>query len=120
MDNPLQFPQNMKIGLVPMDGGEPPLDQHRARPDASSRWPALRRPSGKRTTRLLAAAEDRGDTHLYRLGIDGRDPERLTSGPVSIQGFDVRDGVVATIRSTVEHGGELWLTSDDGDCASPT
>ncbi len=114
MDDPLQFPQNMKIGLVPMDGGD-----HRWISTGLDRtffaMACPQAPVWETDDRLLAVAEDRGDTHLYRLGIDGRDPQRLTSGPVSVQGFDVRDGVIATIRSTVEHGGELWLTSDDRD-----
>ena len=38
---------------------------------------------------LLATAEDRGETHLYRLAVDGNaEPERLTSG--AGHGADVR------------------------------
>jgi dipeptidyl aminopeptidase/acylaminoacyl peptidase len=113
-DNPLEYPQNMKIGLVPIDGG-------------AHRWISTvldrtffamlcpQAPVWESDDTLLAAAEDRGDTHLYRLGVDGREPERLTSGSISVQGFDVRDGTLATTRSEVRHGGELWLTRDGRD-----
>ena len=114
MDDPLQYPQNMKIGLVPIGGGG-----HRWISTGLDRtffaMVCPQAPVWESDGTLLAAAEDRGETHLYRLGVDGRDPEPVTSGALSIQGFDVRTGVVATTRSTVEHGGELWLTQDGVD-----
>ncbi len=114
MDNSLEYPQNMKIGLVPIDGGA-----HRWISTGLDRtffaMVCAQAPVWESDDTLFAAAEDRGETHLFRLGVDERDPERLTSGPISVQGFDVRNGVVATTRSTVEHGGELWLTIDGVD-----
>ncbi len=113
-DNPLEYPQNMKIGIVPIDGGE-----HRWISTGLDRtffaMTAAQAPVWESADSLLAAAEDRGETHLYRLDIDGRDPERITSGAISIQGFDSRGGTLTTIRGDVRHGGELWITRDDSD-----
>ena len=114
LDDPLEFPQNMKIGLVPIDDGE-----HRwISTDLDRTFFAMtcpQPPVWEDDDTLLAVAEDRGDTHLYRLGVDGRTPERLTEGALSILGYDTKGGVLATIRSTVHHGGELWLTADGTD-----
>ncbi len=112
IDNPLEYPQNMKIGLVPIDGGE-----HRWISTGLDRtffaMTCPQAPVWESGETLLAAAENRGETHLFRLGVDGRVPEQLTEGPLSIQGFDTSGGVIATVRSTFRHGGELWL--NDGD-----
>ena len=114
LDNPLEFPQNMKIGLVPIDDGE-----HRWISTGLDRtffaMTCPQPPVWEDDDTLLAVAEDRGETHLYRLGVDGRTPERLTEGALSILGFDTKGGVLATTRSTVHHGGELWLTADGTD-----
>jgi dipeptidyl aminopeptidase/acylaminoacyl peptidase len=113
VDNPLEYPQNSKVGLVPIGGGE-----HRWISTGLDRtffaMSCAQAPVWESEHTLLAAAEDRGDTHLFRLGVDGRDPERLTEGAISIQGFDQHGGTLATIRAAVEHGGELWVTDDDG------
>ncbi len=89
IDNPLEYPQNMKIGLVPIDGGE-----HRWISSGLDRtffaMTCAQAPVWESDDTLLAAAEDHGETHLYRLGVDGRDPEQLTSGALSVQGFDVQ------------------------------
>ena len=113
-DNPLEYPQNMKIGLVPLDGGE-----HRWISTGLDRtffaMTAAQAPVWESGESLLAAAEDRGDTHLYRLHVDGREPERITNGAISVQGFDAQAGTIATIRGDVRQGGELWLTRGDAD-----
>ncbi|NNE10965.1 MAG: S9 family peptidase, partial [Ilumatobacter sp.] len=112
-DNQLEYPQNMKIGLVPLgpDGGE-----HRWISTGLDRtFFAMACPQGpvwETDETLFAVAEDRGATHLYRLHVDGRDPEPLTEGPITVQGFDHAGGRLATIRSTVRHGGELFVAGD--------
>src|SRR5690606_25332489 len=66
-------------------------------------------PVWESATALLAAAEDRGDTHLYRLTVDGATPEPLTSGRLAVQGYDTAARVLATVRADVTHPGELWV-----------
>jgi dipeptidyl aminopeptidase/acylaminoacyl peptidase len=61
---------------------------------------------------LLGAAEDRGETHLYRLRADGPGvPERVTSGPISVQHYDVGAGRLVTAQARVERPAEIV----DGD-----
>ena len=104
LDNPLEYPQNMNIGLVPIDGGE-----HRWISTGLDRsffaMACPQAPVWETVDTLLAVAEDRGETHLYRLGVDGRAPERITEGALTVQGYDTANGVIATTRSTVHHGG---------------
>ena len=92
MDDPLQYPQNMKIGLVPVDGGH-----HRWISTGLDRtffaMTCAQAPVWESDETLLAAVEDRGDTHLVRLGVNGRDPEPVTSGRLSVLGFDEAGGV---------------------------
>lgn len=114
MDNPLEYPQNMKIGLVPLDGSE-----HRWISTGLDRtffaMSSPQAPVWESADTLLATAEDRGDTHLYRLGVDGADPVPLTEGRLTVQGYDARNGSVATVRGAVDHPGELWVTRDGAD-----
>jgi dipeptidyl aminopeptidase/acylaminoacyl peptidase len=44
---------------------------------------------------------------VYRLHLDGRDPEQITSGAITVQGFDAAAGAVAYARATVERPAEI-------------
>lgn len=106
-DDPDTYPQNMRVGVIPLGGGE-------------HRWVSLgldrtftptagvRAPVWLDDETLLASAEDRGETHLYRLSADGSaDPERLTHGPITVSGFDAAAGRIVTSQATVEHPAEI-------------
>ena len=68
---------------------------------------------------LLATAEDRGETHLYRLAADGSSPpERITSGPHTIHSFDAAGGRIAMAQATVERPAEIVTL--DGSVTSVT
>ncbi|MDJ0768412.1 MAG: S9 family peptidase [Ilumatobacter sp.] len=114
LDNAQEYPQNAKIGLVDVDGGE-----HRWISTGLDRtffaMACPQAPVWETSDTLLAVAEDRGDTHLYRLHVDGRAPEPITDGPTTVQGYDVAGDVIATTRSDVTHGGELWITRAGDD-----
>jgi len=59
---------------------------------------------------LIATAEDRGDQHLYRLAADGSsDPQPITSGPMTVSGFDAAGGTIATARQSVDRTAELFV-----------
>jgi dipeptidyl aminopeptidase/acylaminoacyl peptidase len=105
-DDPTTYPQNSLVGVVPIDGGDhrwitEMLDRTFA-PTAGARAPVW-----IDDTSLYCTAEDRGDTHLYRLFVDGREPEPVTKGASTVQGFDAAGGRVAFTQSTVEHPAEL-------------
>lgn len=106
-DDPSTFPQNLRVGVIGIDGGEhrwvsSALDRTFT-PSAGSRPPVW-----VDDTTLLATAEDRGETHLFRLAADGSiEPERLTTGAVTVAGFDGRGGRVVMQQSTVRHPAEI-------------
>ncbi len=58
---------------------------------------------------MLATVEDRGDTHLYRLNVDGSAPEPVIGGPLTVTGFDAIGSVLATTRDTADHTAELFV-----------
>ncbi len=117
-DNALLYPQNIKVGVVNLDGSERRWISEGL--DRTFENGGSQPPLWLDDETLLAAAEDRGEVHLYRLGLDQRVPEPITSGPISITGFDATGfdaigGVVATTRDSVDRPSELWLTSDGTD-----
>jgi dipeptidyl aminopeptidase/acylaminoacyl peptidase len=108
------FPQNTKVGILPIGADNAPerdirwisagLDRTF---DTTVGSPA---PVWESDTHLLATAEDRGATHLYRMPADGTFvPAPLTQGPLAVVSFDARGGLLATARSTVDHPAELYV-----------
>jgi dipeptidyl aminopeptidase/acylaminoacyl peptidase len=106
-DDTTTFPQNQRVGVIGIEGGEHrwislALDRTFA-PTAGSRPPVW-----LDDETLLATAEDRGETHLFKLTADGSgDPERLTSGPITVAGFDARGGRIVLQQAAVEHPSEI-------------
>jgi dipeptidyl aminopeptidase/acylaminoacyl peptidase len=114
-DDTRTYPQNVRVGLVPITGGA-----HRWISTGLDRTFAAT--AGVQTPRwvddetLYAVAEDRGETHLYRLHVDGRDPVRVTEGPITVHAVGVggpaADRSVAYTCSTVEHPAELHTLAE--------
>lgn len=106
-DDPVNFPKNPRVGVVPVAGGDitwvsTGLDR--------SFFPTagIRPPVWRDDATVLATAEDRGDTHLYEIDATGAvAPRPLTSGRIGVQSFDAAGGTVALAQSTVEHPAEL-------------
>ncbi len=112
--DPSTYPQNAKVGILPVDSV--------AAAHTAIRWisagfdrpfettvggPA---PAWESDTHLYATAEDRGATRLYRLPADGAFvPAPVTDGAVTVTSFDVAGGVVATARTVVDHPAELYV-----------
>ena len=105
-DDPATYPQNPKVGVISIDGGE-----HRWVSTALDRTftptGGYHAPVWIDDESVYALAEDRGDTHLYRLHVDAREPEPITSGAMTVQAFDAAAGVVAFARTTVERPAEI-------------
>ena len=118
LDDTTTYPQNAKVGVVPIEGGD-----HRWISVALDRTftptAGVRPPVWLDDDTLLATAEDRGETHLYRLAADGSSPpERITSGPHTIHSFDAAGGRIAMAQATVEHPAEIVTL--DGPVTSVT
>jgi dipeptidyl aminopeptidase/acylaminoacyl peptidase len=111
-DDPETSPQNEHVGLVPVEGGE-----HRWITRELDRtfapFPAVRPPHWLGADTLLATAEDRGETHLFRVHMDGRAPERLTHGAMVVREFDESGMTIAVCASTVDRPADLYVL--DGD-----
>jgi dipeptidyl aminopeptidase/acylaminoacyl peptidase len=107
-DDPALYPQNAKVGVMAPDGS-----QRRWISEGLDRtFHALycfQPPVWLDDATLLAAAEDRGTVHVYRLTVDGATPEPVTDGQVTVTGFDQRHGSFATTRTDVAHTSELYV-----------
>lgn len=107
-DDPSTYPQNQHVGLLPVDGGE-----HRWISRALDRtfapFPAVRAPIWLGDDTLLVTAEDRGETHLYRVHTDGATPERLTHGALVATDFDAGGETIALCASTVDGPADLYV-----------
>ena len=106
-DDPTTYPQNLKVGVIDVTGG-----QHRWISTDLDRTfgptTGIRAPVWIDDNTLLATAEDRGDTHLYRLAADGSaPPEPLTAGAITVQSFDARGGRIAMAQAAVDHPAEI-------------
>ncbi len=112
-DDPDTVPQNQHIGVVPVDGGE-----HRFVSTALDRTfetsVGARPAVWESPDALLATAEDRGETHLYRMRTDGTAPERLTDGAITVYGFDAAAGTTVVTAGAVDAVVDLFVLTDGG------
>lgn len=113
----LTLPVNAHVGIIPIG------DSHVAASDITWASSALdrtffttlgsRNPLWEHESSLLAVAEDRGDTHLYRVTADGSAaPEPITSGPLGVMRFDAANGTLATVETTIDRPGELFVDGE--------
>ncbi|MEY2554350.1 MAG: hypothetical protein QOC57_2210, partial [Ilumatobacteraceae bacterium] len=78
-DDSQTYPQNIHVGVLPAGGGEHRwLSRQLDRTFETTAGGGALRWLDEST--LVSAAEDRGQTHLYRVGLDGSAPKALTSG----------------------------------------
>ncbi len=108
------FPQNSHVGIVSIDSGGTSIDDVTWVSTALDRTfvctAGTRAPVWETDDSLLATAEDRGSTHLYRLSADGQaPPQAITTGLLTVHGFDAAGGTIVTTRSTIDHPPELFV-----------
>lgn len=112
-DDPDTVPQNQRIGVLPLHGGP-----HRfisVALDRTFETTAGARPVvWESPTAALATAEDRGETHLYRLRTDGSAPEKVTSGAITVYGFDAAAGTIVVTAGAVDAAVDLFVVTPDG------
>jgi dipeptidyl aminopeptidase/acylaminoacyl peptidase len=108
IDDSRTYPQNGRVGVMRPDGSD-------------RRWisegldrtfltlTGLRAPVWIDGRTLIAAAEDRGEQHLYRLDLDGNTPERLTSGAISVVAWHAAGGTLATAVSRVDRTSDVFV-----------
>ena len=111
IDNPRLDPQNARVGVMRIDGSDRRwISEHLDRTFMS--MSCDQPPVWLDDETLIAPAEDRGDTHLYRVHIDGRSPEPVTAGAITVTGYDAVGGALATTQGTVSRPSELFVERD--------
>jgi dipeptidyl aminopeptidase/acylaminoacyl peptidase len=110
-DDSRTYPQNAHVAVVPIAGG-----QHRWLSRALDR--TFETSSGGISLRwlddstMLAAAEDRGQTHLYQVSLDESAPKQLTSGAIAVNSFDAAGGTIAYGASAVDAVSDIFVHRD--------
>lgn len=110
-DDPETYPQNQRVGVMRIDGS----DRRWISEGLDRTFEALschQAPQWLDDRSLVAAAEDRGTVHVYRLDVDGSEPEALTSGAVNVTGFSMVGDVLAISESAVDRVAEVYLDRD--------
>jgi dipeptidyl aminopeptidase/acylaminoacyl peptidase len=106
-------PQNVKVGLVSVAGGP-----HRWISDALDRTfettAGTVPPRWVDRSTVLGTAEDRGETHVFRVSTDGGAPVKVTSGAISVKGMDARGSTVAYVASAVAEVADVFVVTDEG------
>jgi dipeptidyl aminopeptidase/acylaminoacyl peptidase len=114
LDDSSTYPQNVKVGVLPVAGGA-----HRWISTGLDR--SFETTAGTATPRwtdgntLLATAEDRGETHLFRVTTDGVAPTRVTDGAISVKAFDARNGVIVFAAGAVDRLTDLFVVVADDE-----
>jgi dipeptidyl aminopeptidase/acylaminoacyl peptidase len=107
-DDSTTYPQNMHVGVLSAAGG-----QHRWLSRQLDR--TFNTTAGGSALRwlddetMLGAAEDRGETHLYRVTLDAAAPKALTSGPIVVNSFDAAGGTVAYAAAAVDAVSDIFV-----------
>ena len=110
-DDSSTYPQNVHIGLVPITG-----DTHRWISRGLDRTfettAGTTAPQWLDAATLIGTAEDRGQTHLWRLTTDGSTPSAITSGPITVKSFDSAAGTIAFCAGAVDELSDLFVLTD--------
>ena len=113
-DDSRTYPQNDRVGIMRPDGSDrrwisEGLDR------MFSAHTCRRRPAWLDADTVIAAAEDRGDQHLYRIDVHGGVPEPITTGAITVTGFDLAGGTLATATGRVDRTEEIVVRRDGVD-----
>jgi dipeptidyl aminopeptidase/acylaminoacyl peptidase len=111
MDDPSTEPQNAHIGIVDLRSDLPSMARwvSTALDRTFETTAGSRSPLWEDDTTLLATAEDRGETHLYRVFADGRPPAQLTHGPITVKSFDAAGGTIAAAVGSVDGVSDVFV-----------
>jgi dipeptidyl aminopeptidase/acylaminoacyl peptidase len=110
-DDSQTYPQNVHVGVLPTTGGDHRwVSRQLDRTFVTSAGGGA--PVWLDDNALLISAEDRGETHLYRVNTDGTAPVPLTSGPISVHSFDAAGGTIAYAADTVVCASDIFVLDD--------
>ncbi|MEQ1702343.1 MAG: S9 family peptidase [Ilumatobacteraceae bacterium] len=106
------YPQNVHVAVVPLAGG-PHTYLSKGLDRSFETTAGTVTPRWIDATTLLGTAEDRGQTHIRRLHVDGRTPEAVTTGALAVKALHTAGGTVAFTASSVDSVADLFVL--DGD-----
>lgn len=67
-----------------------------------------------RTSEVYFTAFETGSIHVFKVGLDGREVRRVTSGKMTVTGFSASDdGAIAFVATDARHAPEVWI--QDGE-----
>lgn len=106
------YPQNARVGVITIAAEPTPAADIDWRSIDVDRTFAVgsQTPIWESEQSLLALAEDRGDTHLFRLSASGEPATvAVTSGPLTVSAASAAAGTIATARATAPRPAELFV-----------
>lgn len=109
-DDSRTYPQNVHVAILPSGGGD-----HRWISKELDRTfeptSGVGVPRWLDETTLVGSAEDRGETHLFQLSTDGSAPTAITTGALTVKGFDAKGGTIAFVASTVDQVADVFVVA---------
>ncbi|MBI5087954.1 MAG: S9 family peptidase [Actinobacteria bacterium] len=108
MDDSSTYPQNVHVAVVPTAGG-PHRFLSRALDRTFQPTAGFRPPVWTSPTTLLVTAEDRGQTHVFRVDTEGAAPTPMTTGAITVKAFDAAAGTVAATIGSVDGVADLFV-----------
>ncbi len=108
VDDPSTTPQNSHVGVVGIGGGAHQWHS-RAFDRTFETTAGSSTPVWESEVALLVTVEDRGQTHLARVFTDGRAPELVTSGALTVKSFDANSGTIALTIAAVDRVADLYV-----------
>ncbi len=112
LDDATVYPQNSKVGLLPAAGGN--ITWLSTALDRTFECTAGTRAPVWAAGGVLATAEDRGTTHLYRVHLDGSAPQRLTDGRISVKSFDAVGDTIVYVANAVDEVADVFVLEAGG------
>jgi dipeptidyl aminopeptidase/acylaminoacyl peptidase len=110
-DDQTTYPQNVHVALMPVKGGEHRwISRHLDRTFETTAGPVI--PIWESDTTLITTAEDRGETHIFRVHTDGSAPTRLTEGPITVKAVHAAGGTLAAVIGKVDEVSDLYVLRD--------
>jgi dipeptidyl aminopeptidase/acylaminoacyl peptidase len=99
-------PKHTQLAIIPAEGGKPSvlttsLDRN------CGPYPELREPIWFGSS-LVFAVEDHGNTHVYRVAVNGQPPEAVVRGELAVTGYDAIGDAIVYTASTPTSLSELY------------
>ncbi len=110
-DDSSTYPQNAHVGLTD-SSGVPHRWLSKGLDRTFETTAGTQQPQWLDDNTLLATAEDRGQTHLMRVSVDGSAPVALTSGAITVKSFDHAAGTIAFVAGSVDQLSDLFVLTD--------